>query len=138
MDFLMGKKYDEILPIFQAKFDGNMRFLFKSREEMEAEDEEIIKSINETPAQKAAKRRKLPVVDYQIVVIDNKPRWIRCYMEKSKECSWFGIGEKIEAVDFMCAAEELMLPSESKDCQSNIDAASLRLKLFKDVVVVAG
>nr|GFD37785.1 hypothetical protein [Tanacetum cinerariifolium] len=29
------------------------------REEMEKEDEEIIKSINETPAQKAAKRRKL-------------------------------------------------------------------------------
>nr|GFC43619.1 hypothetical protein [Tanacetum cinerariifolium] len=110
MDFFKGKKYDEILLIFQAKFDANMRFLFKSREEMEAENEEIIKSINETPAQKAAKRRKLseeaqdaedlrkrleivqdkddyvfveatplaqkvPVVDYQIVVIDNKPRY---------------------------------------------------------------
>nr|GEU62083.1 hypothetical protein [Tanacetum cinerariifolium] len=54
-----GMKYDEILPIFQAKFDANMRFLFKSREEMEAKDQEVIKSINETPAQKAAKRRKL-------------------------------------------------------------------------------
>nr|GFA24207.1 hypothetical protein [Tanacetum cinerariifolium] len=110
MDFFKGMKYDEILPIFQAKFDANMRFLFKSREEMEKEDEEIIKSINETPAQKAAKRRKLseeaqeaedlrkrleivqdedddvfvkatpldqkvPVVDYQIIVIDNKPRY---------------------------------------------------------------
>nr|GEV98522.1 hypothetical protein [Tanacetum cinerariifolium] len=109
MDFFKGKKYDEILPIFQAKFDANMKFLFKSREEMEKEDEEIIKSINETPAQKAAKRRKLSeeaqeaddlrkrleivqdedddvfveatllaqkvsVVDYQIVVIDNKPK----------------------------------------------------------------
>nr|GEY80697.1 hypothetical protein [Tanacetum cinerariifolium] len=75
---------------------------------MEKEDKEIIKSINETPTQKAAKRRKLseeaqeaddlkkrleiiqdedddvfveatllaqkvPVVDYQVVVIDNKP-----------------------------------------------------------------
>nr|GEY50162.1 putative ribonuclease H-like domain-containing protein [Tanacetum cinerariifolium] len=105
-----GMKYDEILPIFQAKFDANIRFLFKSREEMEAEDQEIIKSINETPAQKAAKRRKLSeeaqeakdlrkrleivededddvfieaiplaqkvsIVDYQIVVIDNKPRY---------------------------------------------------------------
>nr|GFD07625.1 hypothetical protein [Tanacetum cinerariifolium] len=76
------------------------------------EDEEIIKRINETPAQKAAKRRKLSeeaqeaddlrgrleivqdedddddvfveaillaqkvlVVDYQVVVIDNKPRY---------------------------------------------------------------
>nr|GEZ04106.1 putative ribonuclease H-like domain-containing protein [Tanacetum cinerariifolium] len=82
----------------------------KSREEMEEEDEEIIKSINETPTQKAAKRRKLheqakededlkkqlevvdnedddvfieaipigrkvPVVDYEIVMINNKPRY---------------------------------------------------------------
>nr|GFA96569.1 hypothetical protein [Tanacetum cinerariifolium] len=59
MDFFKGKKYNEILLIFQAKFDANMKFLFKSREEMEKEDEEIIKSINKTPAQKAAKRRKL-------------------------------------------------------------------------------
>nr|GEX43944.1 hypothetical protein [Tanacetum cinerariifolium] len=59
MEFFKGKTYDEILPIFQARFDANMKFLFKSREEMEKEDEEIIKSINETPAQKAAKRRKL-------------------------------------------------------------------------------
>nr|GFC53065.1 hypothetical protein [Tanacetum cinerariifolium] len=90
-----------------------------SREEIEAEDQEIIKSINETPAQKAAKRRKLseeaqegedlrkrleivededddvfvkatplaqkvPVVDYQILVIDNKPR-SRDFMENSKD-----------------------------------------------------
>nr|GFA46200.1 hypothetical protein [Tanacetum cinerariifolium] len=59
MDVFKGKKYNEILPIFQAKFDANMRFLFKSREEMEKEDKEIIKSINETPTQKASKRRKL-------------------------------------------------------------------------------
>nr|GEX29625.1 hypothetical protein [Tanacetum cinerariifolium] len=110
MEFFKRKTYDKILPIFQARFDANMKFLFKSREEMEKEDEEIIKSINETPAQKVAKRRKLieeaqeaddlrrrleivqyvdddvfveaislaqkvPVVDYQIVVIDNKPKY---------------------------------------------------------------
>nr|GEZ83725.1 hypothetical protein [Tanacetum cinerariifolium] len=74
---------DHIYPIFQARFDKNIRFLFKSREEIEEEDQKIIKSINETPAQKAAKRRKLttllarkvPVVDYQIVLVDNKPRF---------------------------------------------------------------
>nr|GFC79887.1 hypothetical protein [Tanacetum cinerariifolium] len=110
MEFFKGKMYDEILPIFQARFDAKLKFLFKSREEMEKEDEEIIKSINETPAQKAANRRKLseeaqeaddlkkrleivqdedddvfveatplaqkvPVVDYQVVVIDNKPKY---------------------------------------------------------------
>nr|GFA07407.1 hypothetical protein [Tanacetum cinerariifolium] len=113
MDFFKVMSYAEICLIFQARFDENMRFLFKSREEMEEEDQEVIKSINETPAQKAAKRKKLneeaqeaedlkkrlerlevvddedddvfieatplarkvPVVDYQIVLIDNKPRF---------------------------------------------------------------
>nr|GEX88357.1 hypothetical protein [Tanacetum cinerariifolium] len=59
LDFFKGMSYDEIRPIFQARFDANMRFLFKSREEIEEEDQEVLKSINETPAQKAAKRRKL-------------------------------------------------------------------------------
>nr|GEZ69559.1 reverse transcriptase domain-containing protein [Tanacetum cinerariifolium] len=59
MEFFKGNTYDEILPIFQARFYANMKFLFNSREEIEKEDEEIIKSINETPAQKATKRRKL-------------------------------------------------------------------------------
>nr|GFD00005.1 hypothetical protein [Tanacetum cinerariifolium] len=59
LDFFKGMSYDEIRPIFQARFDANMRFLFKSREEIEEEDREVLKSINETPAQKAAKRRKL-------------------------------------------------------------------------------
>nr|GFC81222.1 hypothetical protein [Tanacetum cinerariifolium] len=57
--FFKGKTYDEIRLIFQARFDANMRFLLKSKEEMEKEEEEIIKSINETPAQKAVKRRRL-------------------------------------------------------------------------------
>nr|GEU34031.1 putative ribonuclease H-like domain-containing protein [Tanacetum cinerariifolium] len=110
MDFFKGMSCDEIRPIFQGRFDANMRFLLKLREELEEEDQEILKSINETLAQKAAKRRKLneeaqevedlkknleivndedddvfteatplgrkvPVVDYQIVMINNKPRY---------------------------------------------------------------
>nr|GFD01200.1 hypothetical protein [Tanacetum cinerariifolium] len=110
MDFFKGMTYAHICLIFQARFDENMRFLFKSREEMEEEDQEIIKSINETPAQKAAKKRKLseeaqeaedlrkrlkvvddedddvfieatslarkvPIVDYHTVLVDNRPRF---------------------------------------------------------------
>nr|GFB76968.1 hypothetical protein [Tanacetum cinerariifolium] len=59
MAFFKGKTYDQIRPIFQARFDANMRFLLKSKEEMEKEEEDIIKSVNETPAQKATKRRRL-------------------------------------------------------------------------------
>nr|GFD12915.1 hypothetical protein [Tanacetum cinerariifolium] len=105
--------YDEILPIFQAKFEANMRFLFKSREEMEAEDQEFIKNINETPAQKAAKRRKLSEEAQEaedlrkrleIVQDEDDDVFVEATslaQKKSKECSWFGIGEKIEAADFM-------------------------------------
>nr|GFD11804.1 hypothetical protein [Tanacetum cinerariifolium] len=109
MAFFKGKIYDQIRLIFQARFDANMRFLLKSKEEMEKEEEEIINSINKTPTQKAAKRRRLreqakeaedlkkqlevvadedddvfveanpigtkvPVVNYEIVMINNKPR----------------------------------------------------------------
>nr|GEX04460.1 hypothetical protein [Tanacetum cinerariifolium] len=85
MEFFKGKTYDQILPIFQARFDANLKFLFKSREEMEKEDDEIIKSINETLAQKASKRRKLSEEAQEaddlkkrleiVVVIDNKPKY---------------------------------------------------------------
>nr|GFB93487.1 hypothetical protein [Tanacetum cinerariifolium] len=50
MDLFKGMTYARNFLIFQARFDENIRFLFKSREEMEVEDQEIIKSINETPA----------------------------------------------------------------------------------------
>nr|GEZ47774.1 hypothetical protein [Tanacetum cinerariifolium] len=40
LDFFKGMSYDEIRLIFQARFDANMRFLFKSRYEMEEEDRE--------------------------------------------------------------------------------------------------
>nr|GEU74607.1 hypothetical protein [Tanacetum cinerariifolium] len=198
MDFFKGMKYDEILPIFQAKFDANMRFLFKSREEMEEEDQEIIKSINETPAQKAAKRRKLseeaqeaddlrkrleivqdedddvfveatplaqkvPVMDYHMVVIDNKPRnqksvhglalvkrWklmtscgvhvitlltvqLFLLVEKRYPLSRFTLEQLVNVARLQVDEEKLMLPSESKDCQSKIDAARLKLKLFKNI-----
>nr|GFB91386.1 hypothetical protein [Tanacetum cinerariifolium] len=101
---------DHVNQKYSTRFDENIRFLFKSREEIKAEDQEIIKIINETHAQKAVKRRKLSeeaqeakdlrkrlevvededddvfveatplaskvsVMDYQIVLIDNKPRF---------------------------------------------------------------
>nr|GEY58023.1 hypothetical protein [Tanacetum cinerariifolium] len=101
---------DDIRPIFEAKFNANMKFLLKSKEQMEEEENRAIALINETPAQKAAKRRRLnkkaedveelkqhleivpdedddvyteatplarkvPVMDYQIIHVNNKPRY---------------------------------------------------------------
>nr|GFB83029.1 hypothetical protein [Tanacetum cinerariifolium] len=110
LDNFKGMSYDDIRPIFEAKFNFNIQFLLKSKEQVEEEENRAIESINETLAQKAAKRRKLneevkdvedlkqhleivpdkdndvftdatplvrkvPVVNYQIIPLDNKPRY---------------------------------------------------------------
>nr|GEY63186.1 hypothetical protein [Tanacetum cinerariifolium] len=59
LDYFKGMSYDDIHPIFMAKFNANMEFLLKSKEQIEEEENRAIASINETPAHKAAKRRKL-------------------------------------------------------------------------------
>nr|GEW27688.1 hypothetical protein [Tanacetum cinerariifolium] len=54
--------YDDIRPIFEAKFDSNVAFLQKKKEQIEEEQRRALKRINETPAEKAAKRQKLDEV----------------------------------------------------------------------------
>nr|GEX23288.1 alpha/beta hydrolases superfamily protein [Tanacetum cinerariifolium] len=84
LDYFKGMSYDDIRPIFEAKFNSNIAFLLKTKEQLEEEENRAIESINETPAQKAAKRRKLnatplarkvPVVDYEIIHLNNKPHY---------------------------------------------------------------
>nr|GEV81500.1 hypothetical protein [Tanacetum cinerariifolium] len=59
LDYFKGMSYDDIRPIFEAKFNSNVDFLLKIKEQMEEEESRALQSINETPVQKAAKRRKL-------------------------------------------------------------------------------
>nr|GEV31200.1 hypothetical protein [Tanacetum cinerariifolium] len=105
LDYFKGMSYDDIRPIFEAKFNSNVNFLLKTKEQMEEEESKALQSINETPVQKAAKRRKFNeevedlkrhleivpdedydvyteatplarkvlVVDYEIIEINNKP-----------------------------------------------------------------
>nr|GEX89875.1 hypothetical protein [Tanacetum cinerariifolium] len=105
LDYFKGMSYDDIRPIFEAKFNSNVDFLLKTKEQMEEEENRALQTINETPAEKAAKRRKLneevedlkrhlqilpyedddvyteatslarkvPVVDYEIIEMNNKP-----------------------------------------------------------------
>nr|GEV96640.1 hypothetical protein [Tanacetum cinerariifolium] len=58
LDYFKGMSYDDIRPIFEAKFNSTIEFLLKSKEQIEDEENKAIQSINKTPAQKAAKRRK--------------------------------------------------------------------------------
>nr|GEZ00045.1 hypothetical protein [Tanacetum cinerariifolium] len=105
MDYFKGMSYDDIRPIFEAKFNSNVAFLLKTKEQVEEDESRALQRLNETPADKAAKRRKLdeeveelkrhlqivpnedddvyteatplarkvPVVDYQIIELNNKP-----------------------------------------------------------------
>nr|GEX25698.1 hypothetical protein [Tanacetum cinerariifolium] len=86
-------------------------FKGKSREEMEKEDEEIIKSINETPAQKAAKSRKLS--------------------EEAQEAD--DLRKRLEIVQD--EDDDVFVEATPLAQKSNVDAASLKLKLFKDAAV---
>nr|GFA79032.1 hypothetical protein [Tanacetum cinerariifolium] len=107
LDYFKGMSYDDIRPIFETKFNLNIAFLLKTKKQLEEEENRAIPSINETLAQKAAKRRKLneevedlkkhleivpdedddvyteatplarkvPVVDYEIIHLSNKPHY---------------------------------------------------------------
>nr|GEV34760.1 hypothetical protein [Tanacetum cinerariifolium] len=57
--YVQRMSYDDIRPIFESKFNANMEFLLKFKERLEEEENRAIALINETPAQKAAKRKRL-------------------------------------------------------------------------------
>nr|GEV21549.1 DNA-directed DNA polymerase [Tanacetum cinerariifolium] len=59
IDYFKGMSYDDIRPIFEAKFDSNVAFLQKTKEQIDEEESRALKRINETPAEKATKRKKL-------------------------------------------------------------------------------
>nr|GEU34807.1 reverse transcriptase domain-containing protein [Tanacetum cinerariifolium] len=58
-DYFKGMSYVDIRPIFEEKFNSNVAFLPKTKEQIEEEESRALKRLNETPAEKAAKRRKL-------------------------------------------------------------------------------
>nr|GFA94643.1 hypothetical protein [Tanacetum cinerariifolium] len=75
MKFFKGKTYDEILPIFQAskkrklsEEDQEADDLKKRLEIVQDEDDDVF--VEATPL-----AQKVSVVDYQVVVIDNKPKY---------------------------------------------------------------
>nr|GEW63802.1 hypothetical protein [Tanacetum cinerariifolium] len=54
MDYFKGMSYDDIRPIFKAKFNSNVAFLLKTKEQIE-----LGQKLDETLVERAAKRQKL-------------------------------------------------------------------------------
>nr|GEZ28844.1 hypothetical protein [Tanacetum cinerariifolium] len=125
------------------QFDANMRFLFKSREEMEEEDQEVIKSINETPAQKAGKRRKLNEeaqkandLKKHLEVVDDEDDdiFIEATPPARKLLELMLSKRSRKNTKCVNAADEELTGAKHKlMLLSNINAARLKLKLFENI-----
>nr|GEU82969.1 hypothetical protein [Tanacetum cinerariifolium] len=69
--------YDDIRSIFEKKFNSNVAFLEKTKEQMEEEDSRALKRISKSQEDKESKKSS---------------------MEESKNSSWFSKGQKLEIV----------------------------------------
>nr|GFA60939.1 hypothetical protein [Tanacetum cinerariifolium] len=102
-----GKSYDDIRLIFEANFNINIEFLLKAKEKIEEEENRVLESINETPAQKATKQRRLNKEDKDVEEIKHhleivpdedddsnvwKTKWTRQCLKESKKCPWSSNG----------------------------------------------
>nr|GEY16157.1 actin [Tanacetum cinerariifolium] len=93
LDFFKRMSYDDIRPIFQARFDANMRFLFKSREEMEEEYREKLLHLQErclSGAFKITERFFGPLIATGSVILRN-PHIIEIIMVAIEEPSIIGL-----------------------------------------------
>nr|GEW51547.1 hypothetical protein [Tanacetum cinerariifolium] len=140
MDYFKGMSCDDIRSIFEAKFNSNVAFLLKTNEQLEEEENRALQKINETPTERAAKRRKLdeevedikrhleivpnedddvyteatplarkvPVVDYEIIELNNKPYYKIIRTDGTHQiynCTWSSKGQELEATGVMWCAD---------------------------------
>nr|GFD22438.1 hypothetical protein [Tanacetum cinerariifolium] len=56
MDYFKGMSYDDICSIFEAKFNSNVAFLLKKKEQIKEDENRALQKLNETPTERAAKR----------------------------------------------------------------------------------
>nr|GEV33523.1 hypothetical protein [Tanacetum cinerariifolium] len=59
MDYFKGMAYDDIHTIFEKKFNSNVAFLQKIKEQMKEEDNKALKRLSESQEDKTAKKQKL-------------------------------------------------------------------------------
>nr|GFA73657.1 hypothetical protein [Tanacetum cinerariifolium] len=109
--------YDDIRPIFERYFDSNVAFLQKTKEQIEEEESRALKRINETPAERAAKR-KYPLTRF---TLDQMLNAVRLEVEEESEVSLellsFGVDAAKEfkekhAKCLMLLVKDLVPPSQ--------------------------
>nr|GEV84658.1 hypothetical protein [Tanacetum cinerariifolium] len=95
MDYFKGMSYDDIRPVFEKHFDLNVAFLQKTKEHIEEEESRALKRINETPAEKAAKRQKLDKeVEELKRHLQKLPRLLESFLLEDLEALWSLVKER--------------------------------------------
>nr|GEV11562.1 putative ribonuclease H-like domain-containing protein [Tanacetum cinerariifolium] len=121
MDYFKGMSYDDMRPILEAKFNTNVAFLQKTKEQIEEEESRALKRLNETPTKKAAKRQKLDEEVEELkdifrlcpikmmMSIQMLPHLLERYtcsdLKESKKCTWSSKGQGMEAIGIMWCAD---------------------------------
>nr|GEU41045.1 putative ribonuclease H-like domain-containing protein [Tanacetum cinerariifolium] len=151
--YFKGMSYDDIRPIFEAKFNSNVDFLLKTKEQIEEEESRALQTINETPTQKVAKRRRLneevedlkrhlqivPNEDNDVYtkatplarkrrlvgIVKLETRWTSSSLEESKDYTCSRKGQELEATGIMRTAKQKLMLLDS--------AAEGRLMLLSQV-----
>nr|GEU77151.1 putative ribonuclease H-like domain-containing protein [Tanacetum cinerariifolium] len=122
MDYYKGMSYDDIRHIFKANFNSNVAFLQKIKEQIDEEESRALERLNETLAEKVAKRQKLdeelillvkrkyPLTKFTLNQMLNN---VRLEVEDESEVSLELLRLQGEyAMCLMLLVKDLMLPSQ--------------------------
>nr|GEV72861.1 hypothetical protein [Tanacetum cinerariifolium] len=95
MDYFKGMSYDDIRPIFEKKFNSNVAFLEKTKEQMEEEDNKALKRTSESQVEISTAILEL----FKLI----KEFWQR-RLKELKECSWISKGQRLEIIRVLWSA----------------------------------
>nr|GEW29976.1 hypothetical protein [Tanacetum cinerariifolium] len=101
IDYFKGMSYDDIRPIFEAKFNTNVAFLQKTKEQIKKEESRAQKRLNKTPTEKATKRQKLD----EERGLGGFMEYTCSNLEESKKYTWSSKGQGMEAIGIMWCAD---------------------------------
>nr|GEU58063.1 putative ribonuclease H-like domain-containing protein [Tanacetum cinerariifolium] len=72
MDYFKGISYDDIRPIFEAKFNINVAFLQKTKEQIEEKESRALKRLNETPTEIQKLDEEVEELKRHLQIVPNK------------------------------------------------------------------
>nr|GEX11374.1 60S ribosomal protein L19-3-like [Tanacetum cinerariifolium] len=124
MDYFKGISYDDIRLIFETKFNSNVDFLLKTKEQLEEKENRALQKINETPAE-SNQEEKRRLRGFVKSTCSN--------LEESKKCIWSSKGQELEATGIMWCADYKFYNHIANFVSGEEQAEMVSLKLRKQL-----